>query len=71
MIFSLNFYFQVNSPSLELSRRFLINGFGTKRVNSYYKMMVDIAIIFGAEKESAIRELKESLEFEIKLANAS
>lgn len=34
-------------------------------------MMVDIAIIFGAEKESAIRELKESLEFEIKLANAS
>lgn len=31
--------------------------------------MVDIAVIFGADKESAKKELSESLEFEMKLAN--
>lgn len=31
--------------------------------------MVDIAVIFGAERERATKELKDSLEFEMKLAN--
>lgn len=33
--------------------------------------MVDIAVLFGADRDRATRELKESLEFEIKLANVS
>jgi len=33
--------------------------------------MVDIAIILGANPDRAFTELKESLEFEIKLANVS
>lgn len=33
--------------------------------------MVDIAIYLGADAERARKELKESLEFEIKLANVS
>lgn len=33
--------------------------------------MVEIAQIFGADRKRAERELKESLEFEIKLANVS
>lgn len=31
--------------------------------------MVDIAVIFGADKQRATKELKDSLDFEIKLAN--
>lgn len=31
--------------------------------------MVDIAVIYGAERSRAERELMESLEFEMKLAN--
>lgn len=71
MIFRLNFHIQVSSASLALSQKYLIKGFEEKRVNLYHKFMVEIAIIFGAEKEKAERELKESLEFEIKLANVS
>lgn len=33
--------------------------------------MVDIAIIYGASRLSAERELRESLDFEIALANVS
>lgn len=33
--------------------------------------MVDIAVLFGATRDRAVRELKESLEFEMKLANVS
>ena len=33
--------------------------------------MVDMAVIFGAKKERAEEELKQSLEFEMKLANVS
>ena len=40
-----------------------------KIVAAYYKYMVDIAVLFGADRERATRELKESLDFEIALAN--
>lgn len=33
--------------------------------------MVDIAVILGADPDRARKELRESLEFEIKLANVS
>lgn len=33
--------------------------------------MVDIAVIYGADRSRAERELMESLEFEMKLANVS
>lgn len=33
--------------------------------------MVDISVLFGADRDRATKELKESLEFEIKLANVS
>lgn len=42
-----------------------------KIVTAYYKYMVDIAVIFGAQRETAMKELKESLEFEMALANVS
>lgn len=56
---------------LELEAEFLTKGFDEKEVQSYYKYMVDNAIIFGADRERAEQELKESLEFEAKLAKVS
>lgn len=38
---------------------------------AYYMYMTDVAEILGADKDSAAKELKESLEFEIKLASVS
>ncbi|XP_011689069.1 PREDICTED: membrane metallo-endopeptidase-like 1 [Wasmannia auropunctata] len=61
----------LDQASLGLSREYLLKGFYDKIVQAYYKYMVDIAIILGANPDRAHIELKESLEFEIKLANVS
>jgi membrane metallo-endopeptidase-like protein 1 len=61
----------LDQASLGLRREFLTKGFSDKLVNAYYEYMVDIAVLFGADKERAASELKESLSFEIKLANVS
>ena len=42
-----------------------------KIVRAYYDYQVDIAVLLGADRSRAEKELKESLEFEIKLANVS
>lgn len=54
-----------------LSREYLSKGFEDKIVKAYYEYMVDMAVIYGADRSRAERELKESLEFEMKLANVS
>lgn len=61
----------IDQGALGLRREFLIKGIDDKLVRAYYDYMVDIAVIFGANKDVAKKELKESLEFEIKLANIS
>lgn len=38
-------------------------------MKAYYDYMVDIAVLFGANRQRATQELLESLKFEIKLAN--
>lgn len=65
------FIFQIDEPSRELGREYLINGLDDRAVKAYYSFMVDNAVIFGANKSRAEVELKEALEFEIKLANVS
>ncbi|XP_011705205.1 PREDICTED: membrane metallo-endopeptidase-like 1, partial [Wasmannia auropunctata] len=59
----------LDQASFGLSHEYLSNGFYDKIVQAYYKYMVDIAVILGANPDRARIELKESLEFEIKLAN--
>lgn len=54
-----------------LRREFLTKGLDDKLVRAYYEYMVDIAVLFGADKSRATKELRESLEFEMKLANVS
>ncbi|XP_011866367.1 PREDICTED: membrane metallo-endopeptidase-like 1 isoform X1 [Vollenhovia emeryi] len=61
----------LDQAALGLSREYLSKGFNDKIVQAYYKYMVDIAVILGANPSRAQAELKESLEFEIKLANIS
>ena len=55
------------SPSL--TREYLVKGFEDKTVQYYYNFMVDTAVFLGAERSFAESELKESLLFEIELAN--
>lgn len=47
----------------------MINGLDDDAVKAYYKFMVENAIVFGANRSQAENEMKEALEFEIKLAN--
>jgi len=61
----------IDQASLGLSREYLINGLEDHDVNSYYNYMVSVAVLLGADRKTAEKELKESLEFEIKLAHAS
>ncbi|XP_043263785.1 neprilysin-2 isoform X2 [Colletes gigas] len=61
----------LDQASLGLSREYLSKGFDDKIVQAYYSYMVDIATILGANKTRAQTELKESLEFEMELANIS
>lgn len=40
-------------------------------VTAYYSYMVDIAVMFGAERKTASEQLKESLLLEIEMAKVS
>lgn len=62
---------QLDQAALGLSREYLSKGFNDKIVQAYYSYMVDIAVILGANKTNAEIELRESLEFEMNLANVS
>lgn len=61
----------MDQSALGLSREYLVKGLDDKIVKAYYNYMVDIAVIYGADRDRAERELLESLEFEIALANVS
>lgn len=60
--------FQLDEPSLELGREYLINGLDDDAVKAYYKFMVENAIVFGANRSQAANEMKEALELEFRLA---
>lgn len=62
---------QIDTTGLGLDREYLIKGMEEKNVKAYYEFMLDNAIIFGASRERAEKELLESLEFETRLANVS
>lgn len=61
----------LDQGALGLSREYLIKGMDNKLVKAYYSYMVDIATLFGADHARAEKELMESLQFEMSLANIS
>jgi len=62
---------QLDQASLGLSREYLTKGFSEKLVDAYYKYLVDIAVTLGSKRDRAAKEIHESIEFEMKLANVS
>ncbi|XP_058792656.1 neprilysin-2-like [Phymastichus coffea] len=54
-----------------INQNYLSKGLKEKVVQSYYKYMIELAKIFGADEKQAEKELAESLNFEIKLAKIS
>ena len=61
----------MDQASLGLSREFLIKGLDDPFVSGYLSYMVDIAVIMGADKKRAEKELLQVLDFEMTLANVS
>lgn len=63
---------QIDQPNLGISREFLIRGIKDKITNAYFNYMTDVALLLGAKPTSAVRkELYQTLQFEIALANVS
>ncbi|KAF2893715.1 hypothetical protein ILUMI_12459, partial [Ignelater luminosus] len=50
-----------------LGRENLLEGMDNEVVKAYYSYLVDLAVIFGANKSSAEKEMKDALDFEIDL----
>lgn len=67
----LRFKFQLDQSAIGLSREYLVKGLEDKIVSAYYDYMVDLAVIYGADRPRATKELMDSLNFEIALANVS
>jgi membrane metallo-endopeptidase-like protein 1 len=63
----------LDQPSLGLDREFLVKGWDEKYVQHYFTYMKETAKLFGADlqNERTDKELKDSLLFEMDLANAS
>lgn len=51
-----------------VSRKYMLNGFDDKHVKDYFNYMVNVSVAMGADEEYAQTELKQILNFEIKLA---
>ena len=58
---------EVDQFSPGLSREYLIKGFDDKDVQAYYKLMVDMAVLLGADEEAAKKEMEDALRFELDL----
>uniref|UniRef100_T1IPL6 Peptidase M13 N-terminal domain-containing protein n=1 Tax=Strigamia maritima TaxID=126957 RepID=T1IPL6_STRMM len=52
-------------------RAYLLKGFNDSLVQAYYNLMINVAVLLGANKADAHEQLKESLQFETQLANFS
>lgn len=62
---------QFDEPTLGLSREFILRGLNDSVVQAYYDYMVDMAVIFGADRELAKKEYLDVLELETTIANVS
>ncbi|KAF2902340.1 hypothetical protein ILUMI_03845 [Ignelater luminosus] len=62
---------QVDQASLGLDREYLIQGMKNEVVKAYYNYLVDLAIMFGADRSTAEKEITDALDFEIALAEIS
>ena len=59
---------EVDQFSPGLSREYLIKGFDDKDVQAYFKLMINMAVMLGADKDAAEKEMEDALKLELKLA---
>lgn len=60
--------YQIDRGSYGLLRKFLVKGTEHPHVRAYLNFMIDVAVIFGANRTTAESELHDALQFEIELA---
>lgn len=58
-------------PELSLTRNIYIEEQANTTFQAYQSHQIDMALLFGAERDLAEKEMLEVLEFEIALANVS
>ncbi|CAG9805792.1 unnamed protein product [Chironomus riparius] len=58
----------LDQPGLGLSREFLIKGLNESLVQAYHSFQVDLAVLYGADKEDSEKDMKDVLDFEIAFA---
>ena len=56
---------------LSMNHKYLVEGLSNQRIQAYFSYMVDVAVILGANKEQAEKELFDVLKFEIEMAKVS
>ncbi|XP_043483808.1 neprilysin-2-like [Leptopilina heterotoma] len=62
--------YYIDHPKLGLSTPFLIREFNDTFVRAYYKYMIDVAVLLGANKTRAQKEMRDLMEFHIELAKS-
>lgn len=50
---------------------FLLRGVDFPVVKAYHEFQVDMAVLYGADRKLAEKDMRDALEFEIALANVS
>ena len=53
------------------SREYYVDGPDSEYIESYLRFMISVAILLGADEETAVREMHQVFEFETKIANVS
>ena len=66
------FDFQFDQGELMLpNAEYYLLGFNHPIIQTYYKILVDVSLLLGAEEGRAKKDMKDLIQFEMKLANVS
>jgi len=61
----------LDQPGLGMAREYLMKGLDDPDVKAYLTYMIDVALLVGADKVEAEKQMRDNLKFEIQLANIS
>jgi len=61
----------IDQASLGQAQTYLVKGMADRTVAAYYRYMVNVAMLLGAKRSDAEKEMRDALEFEMELAHAS
>ena len=61
----------LDQPSLGMSREYLMKGLEDSDIQAYFTYMKDVAMLLGADQDSAEQEMLEVIKLEIDIANIS